>query len=356
MKIFVLGCGNVGKAIVTDLSGIHEVWVGDREPIEILGCAGTMKLDASDHTELKRAITDMDMVVCALPSFLGYGVLEACIETGIDVVDVSFSPENPLILHKDAEEAGVSVVVDAGFGPGLTNLFVGSISDELDAIDECFIKIGGLPKYPQPPLFYESTWCMRDLIEEYTREARMISGGEIVRRTPLESIDSTELMGYRLDEFYSDGLRTLLDTVEVGTMEETTLRWPGHLDKIKVLYELGFFDDEHVDGTIDILAPLMKNSGNDVSIMSVIARGPIDGDEHTVSYELNDEASGDFSSMSRTTGFTTAAVARSMAEGLFDPGVIPLEFLGMDRPIHDRIVADLVERGIKINRKTTYTV
>ncbi len=356
MKIIVLGCGNVGKAIVTDLSGIHDVWVADLEPVDILGAVDKIKLDASDSDALKDAISDMDLVICALPSFLGYGVLETCIDVGVDVVDVSFSPEDPLILDNKAKEAGITVAVDAGFGPGLTNLFVGSIYDELDEIDECFIKIGGLPKYPKPPLFYESTWCTRDLIEEYTREARMISKGKIVHKQPLESIGSTEVMGYRFDEFFSDGLRTLLHTVEAVTMEETTLRWPDHLSKIKVLDELGFFDDEHVDNTIEILEPHMENSGNDVSLMTVVARGPIDGEQHTISYELYDEAQGDFSSMARTTGFTTSAVARLVTEGLVDPGVIPLEILGKDEITHDRIIAELIERGVRISRKTTYTV
>ncbi len=351
MKILVLGGGNVGRAVVADLSEIHEIWVGDREPVDVQGAAGKIELDASNHQTLKEEITHMDMVICALPSFLGYGILRTCIDAGTDVVDVSFSPKDPLPLDKAAKEAGVTVAVDAGFGPGLSNLFVGNISRELDSISECYIKIGGLPKYPKPPLYYESTWCTRDLIEEYTRDARIISERKITRKKPLESIGVAEVMGYQLEEFYSDGLRTLLHTVDAEIMEETTLRWPGHLDKVKVLDELGFFNEEHVDDTIEIIAPLMKNSGNDISMMTVVARGPIDGVDHTIYYELYDEARDGLSSMSRTTGFTTAAVARLVCDGRIPNGIMPLEFIGKDADMHDYIIHRLTDLGITINRK-----
>ncbi len=351
MKILVLGGGNVGRAVVTDLSDIHEVWVGDREPVDVPGAAGTILLDASDHRDLKENIAHMDMVICALPSFLGYGTLKTCIDAGKDVVDVSFSPKDPLPLDKDAKEAGVTAAVDAGFGPGLTNLFVGNISRELDGISECYIKIGGLPQHPKPPLYYESTWCTRDLIEEFTRDARMISHGKIIRKKPLESIGATEVMGYKLEEFYSDGLRTLLHTVDAEIMEETTLRWPGHLDKIKVLNDLGFFDDEHVDDTVDVISPVMVNSGSDISIMTVVAKGPKNGVDRMVYYELYDEARDGLSSMSRTTGFTAAAVARLISDGRIPEGIMPLEYLGMEMEIHDYIIDLLTDRGITINRK-----
>ena len=356
MNILILGSGNVGRAIATDLAGIHEVLVADKYPVRLPGNIESIELDASDTMALKDAFDDMELVICALPSFLGYQVLESCVEHGIDVVDVSFSPENPLQLQEAALRSGASVVVDAGFGPGLSNLFVGSIYEELDRIEECYIKIGGLPKYPKPPLFYESTWCTKDLIEEYTREARLVNDGKIVLKKPLESIEPVKVMGYEFEEFFSDGLRTLLFTVEADLMEETTLRWPGHLEKIRVLDELGFFKEDRVDDTLEVLAPLMSNSGNDVSLMTVEARGPIDGEEHTIYYELYDEAQGDFSSMSRTTGFTTASVARLVADGELDAGVIPLEKLGMNVELHDRIVGDMNDRGVRINRKTTYTL
>ena len=49
----------------------------------------------------------------------------------------------------------------------------------------------------------------------------------------------------KLESFYSDGLRTLLHTVpDVESMDERTLRYPGHVDKIKVLRDCGMFNKE----------------------------------------------------------------------------------------------------------------
>ncbi len=79
--------------------------------------------------------------------------------------------------------------------------------------------------------------------------------------------------------------------------------------------------------------------------MTVLARGHVDGVDYAIHYELYDEAGNGLSSMSRTTGFTCSAVARLVSQGDLDTGVIPLEYMGRDRDIHDRIIGDLIEWG-----------
>lgn len=351
MNILIVGAGNIGKAIAHDLSDDFSITVCDvdEEKLRELEIYGeTIKVDVTDHDGLVKVLRDFDIAVCAVPGRFGFDCVKASIEAGTDMVDVSFMPEDPMALDEEAKEAGVTVVVDAGFGPGLTNLFLGRISAEMDEIEECDIKIGGLPLDPQPPLYYRVFWSPYDLIEEYMRTARMVKDGEIVEIEPLEDIKEVTVMGDKFEEFYSDGLRTLLDTVEADNMIETTLRWPGHLEKMKVLKELGFFDQENLDETMSVILPKMRFESRDMSIIDMTARGVKDGERTEIDYQLYDEEKGGFTSMSRTTGFTTAAVTRLVADGSIKKGVVPLELVGRDKRKHDLIVQELRDRGIDI--------
>lgn len=360
MRILVLGAGNVGSAAAYDLSDEFDVWIGDvseerlravQERLEMAGkFANTVKVDVRDFRGLVETMGKFDLVASAVPGRFGFSVLRAGIEAGVDVVDVSFMPEDPWGLHEEAESKGVALVVDAGFAPGLSHMFLGRIYSELDPLEEGIIRVGGLPRLPKEPLFYRITWSPHDLIEEYKRPARLIRDGRIVEVDPLSEIFPVELRSFEFEEFPSDGLRTALRTIKAGRLEERTLRWKGHLEKMKVLRELGFFEEENVDFTLRVIAPLMTYESPDFSIMQVIGRGRKGGKELEIEYFLYDEEDY-FTSMARVTGFTLAQVVRLAAERKCTVGVIPPELIGMREDAFSFVMEGLKERGILIERR-----
>ena len=348
MKVLVLGAGNVGRAIAWDLRDEFDVHVADlsEERLKAVSEFATpLKLDASRFDRLVEAMKGFELVIGALPGRFGYSSIRASIKAGVDMVDVFFMPENPLELREEAENAQVTVIFDAGFAPGLSHILMGRIWNELDDMSEGHIYVGGLPKEPKPPLYYRITWSPKDLIGEYTRPARVIRDGEVKGIDPLSEIKTVEIEGFTFEAFPSDGLRSLLESVRVDKLEEWTLRWPGHLEKMKVLRELGFFKDEHVDKTLEVITPLMTYDSPDFSIMKVIGSEP----GRTISYTLYDEER-EFTSMARVTGYTASAIARLVAEGSCIFGVIPPEILGMRIDTFRRILDDLEERGIRPRR------
>jgi len=350
MRILVLGAGNVGRAIAYDLSSDFEVWVGDnsRERLaEIEKFANPLKIDASNFDELLQVMEKFDLIVGALPGRFGFMTLKAAIKARRDMVDVSFMPEDPWQLSKEAEEAGISIVVDAGFAPGLSHILLGRIYQELDRLEEGIIRVGGLPKEPKPPLYYKITWSPYDLIEEYTRKARLIRNGKLVEVDPLEEIGEVVLDHFEFEEFPSDGLRTALRSIKAGTLEERTLRWKGHLEKMKLLRELGFFKEENIDFTLKVIAPLMTYESKDFSIMQVYGRGKREGSLEEIEYMMYDEAK-EFSSMARVTGFTAAAIARLAAEKECTVGIVPPELIGMRKDAFEFVIGELKKRGIKL--------
>ncbi len=348
MRVLVLGAGNVGKAIAWDLRDEFNVHVADLSGERLRAVsefATPLKLDASRFDKLVEAMRGFELVVGALPGRFGYASVKAAIKSGVDMVDVSFMPESPLELRDEAEKAQVTIIFDAGFAPGLSHILMGRIWNELDDMNEGYIYVGGLPKEPKPPLYYRITWSPKDLIEEYTRPARVIRDGGVTAVDPLSEIKTVEIEGYTFEAFPSDGLRSLLESVRVERLEEWTLRWPGHLEKMKVLRELGFFKSEHLDKTLEVITPLMTYESPDFSIMRVVGMEP----DRTISYTLFDEER-EFTSMARVTGYTASAVARLVAEGSCIYGVIPPEILGMRIDTFKRILNDLAERGIKPRR------
>ena len=120
-KIIVLGSGLVGSAIALDLAGKHNVTAVDQSTnsFEKLRDAGitTLQADLSIPGKVREAVAGFDLAVGALPGFMGYAALKEIIEAGINLVDISFMPEDFLELDGLAKKMGVTAVVDCGVAP-----------------------------------------------------------------------------------------------------------------------------------------------------------------------------------------------------------------------------------------------
>lgn len=360
MDILVLGAGIVGEAVVHDLSQDHKISVADVDKEKLKRFEdgiNTYKIDIRDEEETLKLLEGYDLAIGTLPGKLGYRSIELALESGIDMVDVSFMPEDPLDLNEKAEEASSTVIVDAGFGPGMSNVFAGKIAEEIDDLERLKIWLGSLPQDPQPPLHYKLTWSPMDLIEEYTRPARIIVDGDVMEIDPLdELVKNIRISDKEFEGFYSDGLRTLLDTIDVENMEEITLRWEGHLDNFKVLKDLGFFDEDNIDSTIDVISDHMQYESMDFSIMDVVGEGLKEGKEERIRYFFYDEEKEDsLSSIARTTGYSTAAMTRLLIDEDLRDGVIPPEEFGRKKEHFDFLIQYLNNKGIEIKKEGTYS-
>jgi len=92
---------------------------------------------------------------------------------------------------------------------------------------------------------------------------------ENVVRSALSDSELIDFPGIgTLEAFNSDGLRTLAFTLSAPNMKEKTLRYPGHIDKMFLLRESGFFskDEIEVNGMkikpIDFTSKLYSLCGN----------------------------------------------------------------------------------------------
>ena len=138
--------------------------------------------------------------------------------------------------------------MDCGVSPGISNLAVGRAAAALDEVEEVTILVGGLPADRRRPFGYAIVFSATDVIEEYTRPARVVENGRVVTREALSEVETIEVPGVgTLEAFLTDGLRTLLSTVRARNMKEKTLRYPGHADAMRALRDGGFFETEAMD-------------------------------------------------------------------------------------------------------------
>ena len=327
----------------------------------------TRKLDVTDDAALAAAVADCDVVVGAVPGELGYRMLERVIDAGKPIADISFSPEDPMALDARAKERGVSAVVDCGVAPGISNWLVGHAASQLDEVERVDILVGGLPAARTWPYEYRAVFSPTDVIEEYVRPCRMVRDGKLVTVPALTEVEPIDVEGIgTLEAFNTDGLRTLLHTVNAHTLSEKTLRFPGHADKMRMLRDTGFFADEpiEVDGApvrpravaekLLFDAWALQPGEREFTVLRVTVAGMKGGQPTTHAWQLLDwtDLDAGATSMARTTGFPCAIVARMLADGTWSsPGVHPPEHLGRDAAATQRLLSELNERGVDVQAR-----
>lgn len=369
IKIIVLGAGLVGGPMAIDLAKepqfeVSAVDINPKvlEPLQKNTGVHTMCKNLSEPDDLKWLINGYDMVVNAVPGHMGFDTLKAIIEAGKNVVDIAFFPEDPFLLDQLARENGVTAVTDCGIAPGMSNVLTACADQKLDNTEEVLIYVGGLPKKRIWPWEYKAVFSPLDVIEEYTRPARYVENGTEVIRPALSDPEFIDFPGVgTLEAFNSDGLRTLARTIDSPNMKEKTLRYPGHIEKIAVLRDTGFFskEDIQINGTsvrpLDFTAKLlfpkwhMERDDRDITVLQVIVRGTEEGKKVSYTYDMFDrfdETTGTHS-MARTTGYTATVAVRMLVDGLFaKKGICPPEFIGKDLQCVEFMLKGLEERGI----------
>ncbi len=382
-KAIVLGAGMVGSVMAWDLSRDHgfDVTIADVRVENLTKasarCGGRVKTvlaDLADTQTVKALVEPFDIVCGALASRIGLQTLRAVIEAGKNYCDISFFAEDAMQLDALARQHGVTAVVDCGVAPGMSNMAAGYAVEYFERCDSIAIYVGGLPRERRWPFEYKAGFSPADVLEEYVRPSRIVDRGQVVVR---EALSEPELLNFAgvgtLEAFNTDGLRSLATTLggRVPTMIEKTMRYPGHIELMRVLRHIGLFSQVPIevpgaDGgrvkirPLDVISTLMfpkwtyEEGEEDMTVMRIIAEGSRAGKRERVTWDLMDlydKATG-ATSMSRTTAFPCTIMAREVASGRFKkPGVVPPEFIGMVPGMLERVLGELGARGVRYTRR-----
>lgn len=364
-KAIVLGGGRQGRTAAEFLKKrgiditIADINESNLSLIKKLGYK-MKRVDLSKKENIKKISKDYDLVISALPASLGRVAEISTIEAGKNLVDLSYLPEDPFELNSLATKMRVTLIPDAGVAPGISNFIIGHLSSYFGKIDSLKIFVGGIPEKNIPPLGYRLTWSPIDLVEEYTRPARIKRDGKIITVPALSGVEEIQWKGIdKLEAFYTDGLRTLLTAMkDVRNMEEKTIRYKGHAEKMKFLIEMGYFEENCNDlsplnVSLCLLKKISSNLENlkDLLLLRIIVEGKKDNHKKRIVYELFDKGNKKHTAMERTTGFGCGMLSYLLITGIIkQKGVLPPEKIGKDDTIYKKGIELLAEEGIIITR------
>lgn len=365
-KVIVLGAGLVGKVMAIDLVKTCDVTAIDlnEEALQAVAQHGiaTQRADFADLEKIKTLIAPFDIVIGAVPGFLGLAVAKTVIEAGKNMADISFFPEDPFQLDALAKKNNVTIVTDCGVAPGMGNIILGYHNQRMKITNyECLV--GGLPVLREWPFEYKAVFSPIDVIEEYIRPARYVQNGAVVIK---EALSDPELLHFdgvgTLESWNSDGLRSLIHTMShIPNMIEKTLRYPGCIEYLRVLREAGYFSYEEIDvkgvkiRPIDVTAKLLfpkwklKPGEEEFTVMRIRMEGEENGQPKKYEYNLLDRTDKETGtlSMARTTGYTCTAVAHLIMSGQFNrKGICPPEYVGEQQADFDFVLNYLRDRKV----------
>ncbi len=374
MRIAVVGAGMMGSVVAWDLArskDVDEIRVADisQRRLALLKTrlgerVVTRRLDVSDRARVEQFLKRSDSAVSALPHGAVHQADLAAVRCGARLVNIAFEDEQ-MLLDKRAKASGSVLIPGCGVAPGLSNILVAEGARELDEAEEGHIYVGGLPQKPEPPLSYRLVFSVRGLIREYV-SARVVRDGKEMSVEPFEDVRPVRFpkpMG-TLEAFFTDGLGSSIYTLRnLRQLDERTLRYPGHAERIKFLLDAGFFSGEkvrlegievspvHVSEAV-LQKALTRGDPKDMTVMRVEILGRKGGGRAKVAFDMVDfyDERNEVTSMGRTTGFTAAIVARMLGRGEVEgTGVLPPETALGSKAVKG-LLSELVSKGVSIRR------
>ena len=335
----------------------------------------TAKLSVTDHDGLVKRLRGFDVVVNATASKFALGVLEAAMEAGVDVVDLS-GGVYPLEgeIYEKVKATGITAIPGCGVDPGLVDIISGYGMDLMDEVEGVYFACGGLPKDPDPPLDYK-------IVFGGTRmpirpgKVPMILDGKRIQADRYDDLEPVYIEGLKDMEAFYDGfpssLLKLCEERDVKTFKAKTIRYEGFVDKLMFLLELGVIGADPLeyegleiiplDFFHELIYPIVKfdekEGDRDLTVLLVKVDGKKGNSKIAVSYEMidyYDEEKG-VTSMAKTTGYTAALIARMLARGEFKEKGIHWPVRLIRGKLFGKLMKDLRERGVQVTENILQT-
>ena len=363
-RFAVIGAGRQGTAAAYDLARFGEaeaIWMGDgdraqaersaRRVNELIGLplARPQVVNAGDPHAVAAWLRKerIEAFVSAVPYFFNLGLTEAAIQAGCGMTDLGGNSEVVLVQLArtgEAAEAGCSIVPDCGQVPGMGTSLILYAMEHLDQTTDVLMWDAGLPQAPKPPWNYSLHFSIEGLTNEYFGDCLYLREGKPVGIPALEEFELVEFPSPTgtLEAFTtSGGLTTAVRTFtgRLRTLQNKTMRYPGHFAQLKTIQQLGLLGMKPVavDGQRVIPRHVLHTlwdpqiradpEAHDLILIRILAKGKKGGRSAEVGVDLVhrfDEATG-FSAMEQGTGWHAAILTEAIAFGQVPRGVIPVE-------------------------------
>ncbi|MFQ6107517.1 MAG: saccharopine dehydrogenase family protein [Thermoplasmata archaeon] len=385
-RYVVLGCGRQGTAAAYDIARYgapetllltdvnrNQVHAASQRIREFFPEApvNTHALDASDSGKLRGFLEEerVDIVVSGLPYACNLAVAQIAIPAGISMVDMGGNTGitlRQLELDSKARDAAAVLVPDCGMGPGMNLSLLAYAMAQMDDPQHAYVYEAGLPLNPEPPWNYALTFNIAGLTNEYTGEATFLREGELVSVDALTGAEEVEIpeLGMLETRVTTGGLSTTPWTFQgtLQTLENKTLRYPGHWGQIEAFRDLGLLEESPIEVDGHEVIPrhvfhtlfepkVAAGSVRDIAVILVRVVGNRDGAPAEAIISLVDryDEETQFTAMERVTGWHVSIMAQLIAAGEIGAGAHSVE----SAVSPNRVVEEARRRGFDI--RVTYT-
>jgi lysine 6-dehydrogenase len=330
------------------------------------------QLDVTELNSVKNVLQGVDAFVSAVPYYFNLEITRIAIEVGASMCDLGGNTDivrQQHALNNQALSRGISIIPDCGQVPGLGSSLIVYAMSLLDEVNDVFMWDGGLPQNPQPPFNYLLTFHVAGLTNEYAEPAVFLRDGKITLVEPMTELETVEFPGAggTLEAFVAGGGTSTMPWTFEGklrTLQNLTLRYPGHFQQLRAFWDLGLWDSKPVQVGKDevvprdvfhtlyepkVTFPNDPEKCKDIVLVRVKALGIKAGNPAQALVELVDyfdEKTG-FTAMERTTGWDAAIVAGMMARGLTPRGAGGVESF-VPEPL---FMKELHKRGFNIKQE-----
>ena len=387
MKFLILGgCGTQGRTALYDLASdknVEHIICADIRFDELekirsftdMEKISTVTMDAQNKESLIDLYQKVDVVIDLLPKDFKRFVNQAALETSVSVVNTNYA-ENSADLDAEAKRAGIAIMPECGLDPGIDLIICGDAKERFDEIHLINSYCGGFPEKSActNPLNYKVSWIWKGVLSSTMRDGRIIKDKKIINIPAINQHDEAYIHTINFpglgeleaipngDAVYFTDLMGLSDTiVETGRY---SLRWPGWSAFWRPMKQLGFLNDDKVQGLdCDItpldfldkfLGPKLEYAAEekDLTAMINVFEGIKDQKKirSTSTMLIERDLETGIMAMSKGVGYTAAIVARMIARGdIIEKGVLsPLKHI----PI-EKFMKSLKKRGIQVIEETT---
>lgn len=360
----VIGSGRQGTAAAYDLARFGEadlllvadqsLAAAERAAMRVNTLIGrdiaiARQVDVADEDAVVRLLTgsEISVFVSGVPYFLNLRLTQAALRAPASMCDFGGNTEQvrqQLALDAEAKSAGITLLPDCGQVPGLGTSLCSYAISLFDEPRDIIMYDGGIPQHPQPPWNYILTFNIEGLTNEYFGTTLFLRNGQPLEMPcfqEYELVDFPAPIG-QLEAFTTAGGTSTMPWTYAGklqTLQNKTLRWPGHYAQWKAFQEAGLIELQPV--TVDgqpviprhllhtVLEPqiLAKPTDRDMVIIRILAQGKKNGQEQRATIDLVDyyDEETHFTAMERTTGWHAAIMASLIAHGQTPRGAVAVE-------------------------------
>jgi len=347
----ILGAGRQGTAAAYDLArwgDARRVILADLNPEvahksaervnRLIGkpVAEASVVNVTDPSSVVNILQGADAFLSAVPYYFNLELTRLAVQVGAHMVDLGGNTDIVQQQHRfdaEARAAGISIIPDCGQVPGMGASIMVYAMSLLDEAVDVYMWDGGIPQSPRSPFKYLLTFNIAGLTNEYAEPGIFLRDWKITEVEPMTELEELEFpkpIG-KLEAFVAGGGTSTMPWTYQGrlrTLQNLTLRHPGHYNQLRAFWDLGLWNLEPVQvhgvqvTPRDVFHALFEPKvtfpeDKDMVIVRARVLGKKDGKEAESLVQVidyYDETTG-FTAMERATGWSAAIVLEMAARG-----------------------------------------